>query len=269
MAAKKYKLGLALSGGGARAAAHCGALQAFKEFDIKPDIVSGTSAGALAAVMYSAGISPVEMIDLFEGMSFFRDIVTPSIPRGGMFDSKPLVEHIRKHIPYNRLEDLPIPTYVVASDMEHGRVKVFTKGELAPRVVASCSIPIIFKPMVINGIHYVDGGAFQTLPVPAIRQQCEKVIALNINHIYDEPYKDSLVSVAFRSFMMMFVSNAIADSRQADLYIDLETAHASTYDMSKLHDLFHLGYESAVAGLEERGYKRKFPEEEIVWAHNQ
>ena len=260
---KKYSLGVAFSGGGAKAGAHCGALQALKEFGIKPEIVSGTSAGARAATMYAAGISPVKMIELFSGMSFFKDIVKPGIPGGGFFDSKPLVQHLRRHIPYSRLEDLPIPTYVTASDLEHGRLKVFSKGDLAPRVVASCSIPVVFKPMVIGGIHYVDGGAFQNLPVPAIRSRCEKVIALNLNHIHHEKYKPVVPYVAMRSFMMMFVSNSVADSRLADLTIDLDTAGSSVYDMTKLKELFFRGYDSAVKALEAAGYERQFPREDV------
>ena len=177
MAQKKYKLGAAFSGGGAKAAAHCGALQALYEFDLKPDIVSGTSAGALVAIYYASGFSPREIVAQFLGLNFFKDIVSPTLPKGGMFDSKPLIEHLRKHLPYTRLEDLPVPTYIVASDMEHGCAKIFSRGEIAPRAVASCSIPVIFNPTVIGGIHYVDGGAFQNLPVPAIRQRCEKLIA--------------------------------------------------------------------------------------------
>lgn len=263
MSTKKYPLGIAFSGGGAKAAAHCGALQAFKEYGIKPDIVSGTSAGALVATLYSSGFEPKQMIELFQGMNFFKDIVTPSVPHGGLFDSRPLVELLRKRLPFTRLEELSIPTVLVASDMEHGVPKVFTKGEIAPRVVASCSIPVIFQPMLINGIHYVDGGAFQNLPVSAIRQKCEKVIALSLNHIEEDKYKDNLISVAYRSFLMMMVSNIASDTAQADLLVELDTCGCTAYDMSKIEDLFFRGYNSAVKTLEANGYRRVLPKEAI------
>ena len=265
MAGKKYQLGVAFSGGGAKAAAHCGALQALKEFGIRPDIVAGTSAGSLVAVLYASGFTPAGMIQLFQGMAFFKDIVSPGLPRGGLFDSKPLVEHLRKHIPYAKLEDLPIPVCVVASDLEHGRTKVFTKGEIAPRVVASCSIPVIFNPMLIGGVHYVDGGAFQNLPVPAIRSKCEKVIAFNLNHITADKYHGTVAAVAYRSFSMMFMSNTIADARQADIFVDLDTEGATATDMSKIEELFFRGYASTVKALEENGYVRVLPREEITF----
>lgn len=262
---KKYKLGVAFGGGGARGAAQCGALQAFHEYGIKPDVVSGTSVGSLVAVLFSAGFTPKQMIELFQGLNFFKDIVTPTVPKGGLFDPSPLVEIIRKSLPYSRLESLPIPAYLVASDLEHGVPKVFSKGDIAPRVVASCSIPVIFQPININGIHYVDGGAFQNLPVSAIRDKCEKVIALSLIHLEEEKYKDNLVSVANRSFQMIMVSNNAYDVELADLVIKLDTYGCTAYDMSKIEELFFRGYDSTVKVLEENGYQRVLPEEEIVF----
>ena len=104
MATKKYPLGIAFSGGGAKGAAHCGALQALKEYGIKPDIVSGTSVGALVAVLYSAGFSPKQMIETFQGLNFFKDIVAPCLPKGGLFDSRPLLSLVQSLLPYSRLE---------------------------------------------------------------------------------------------------------------------------------------------------------------------
>lgn len=263
MSKKKYELGVAFSGGGAKAAAHCGALQALKEFGIRPDVVSGTSAGSLVAAFYSAGFSPVQMIGIFREMNFFKDIVAPSRPKGGLFDSTPLLELIQEKLPYTDIEELPVPTYIVAADMDHGKPKVFSKGKLAPRLVASCSIPIVFKPMVINGVHYVDGGVFQNLPVPAIRNLCEKVIAFSVRQMEPEPYRDNLMYVAMRAYSMMFMSNIMADSRLADTYVELNTDGCSVYDMSSLEKLFRKGYSDACAALEAAGYVRVMPPEKI------
>ena len=263
MTRKKYELGVAFSGGGAKAAAHCGALQALKEFGIRPDVVSGTSAGSLVAAFWSAGFTPVQMIGMFREMNFFKDIVSPTRPRGGLFDSAPLLELLQEKLPYSDIEDLPVPTYIVAADMDHGCPKVFSKGKLAPRLVASCSIPIIFKPMVINGVHYVDGGVFQNLPVPAIRELCDKVIAFSVRQIEPEPYRDNLVYVAMRAYSMMFMSNIMADSRLADTYIELNTDGCGVYDMSSIEKLFRRGYADACAALEAAGYVRELALETI------
>lgn len=260
---KKYGLGIAFSGGGAKAAAHCGALQALKEYGVRPDVVSGTSAGSLVAAFWSAGFSPVEMVEMFRSMNFFKDIVTVTKPRGGLFDSKPLMDIIQEKMPYQDIEQLPIPTYIIAADMDHGKPKVFSKGKIAPRLVASCSIPIVFKPMVIGGVHYVDGGVFQNLPVPAIRPLCDKVIAFSVRKIEPEPYKDNILYTATRAYSMMFMSNILADSKLADAYIELDTEGCSVYDMNCITELFSRGYRDACKGLEEAGYTRVIPPEKI------
>lgn len=263
MAAKKYGLGIAFSGGGAKAAAHCGAVQALREYGIKPDVLAGTSAGSLVATFWSAGFTPVEMVDMFRSMNFFKDIVTLSKPRGGLFDSAPLQEIIREKLPYQDIEQLPVPTYIVAADMDHGKPKVFSKGKIAPRLVASCSIPIVFKPTVIGGVHYVDGGVFQNLPVPAIRNLCDKVIAFSVRKIEPEPYKDNLLYAATRAYSMMFMSNIMADAHLADTYIELDTSGCGVYDMSCMTELFFRGYRDACAALEADGYSRVMPPEKI------
>ncbi len=263
MTAKKYPLGIAFGGGGAKAAAHCGALQALKEYGIKPDVVSGTSAGSLVAAFYSAGFTPVQMIRMFLKMNFFKDIVEVSKPGGGLFDSSPLMKIIETQMPYANIEDLPIPVYIVASDMDQGKVKVFSKGKLAPRLVASCSIPIVFKPMVIGGVHYIDGGVFQNLPVPAIRPLCDKVIAFSVRRLEKEPYKNTLLHTATRAYSMMFMSNIMADSLLADTYIELDTSGCGVYDISCITDLFFRGYRDACAALQADGYERVLPAEEI------
>ncbi len=263
MAGKKYALGIAFGGGGCKAAAHCGALQALKEYGIKPDVVSGTSAGSLVAAFYSAGFEPVAMIRIFLKMNFFKDVVEVSKPGGGLFDSKPLLKIITSQMPCENIEDLPIPTYIVASDMDHGKVKVFSKGRLAPRLVASCSIPIVFKPMVINGVHYIDGGVFQNLPVPAIRPMCDKVIAFSVRRLEEEPYKNTLLHTATRAYSMMFMSNIIDSSKLADTYIELDTSGCGVYDISRISELFFRGYRDACAALEADGYVRIMPPEEI------
>ncbi len=266
---KKYKLGIVFSGGGSKAAAHCGALQALKEFGIEADVLAGTSAGSLVAAFHSAGLSPSEMISMLSGMNFFQDVVTPSVPRGGFFDSTPLVNLIHDLLPYKNFEELPIPVYVAASDMDNGKTVIFSKGELAPRLVASCSIPVIFQPMVIDGVHYIDGGVFMNLPVTPLREMCRKIISISVRHVGADPYKDNIIHVASRAYQMMFMANLIDDAKLSDLNIDLDTTGYSVYDISNAEELFFLGYKDACAALEAAGYKRKLPAEKIVFTHKE
>ena len=182
-----------------------------------------------------------------------------------MFSSALLLTLLRSILPYKNLEDLPVPSYVVASDLEKGCVKIFKEGEIAPRVVASCSIPIIFTPIKIDGAHYVDGGVFQNLPVPAIREECRKVISFSLLHLEDEKYHDNLISVANRSFNMILASNELADMRLSDLDVKLDTSGCNAYDLSKLEILFKRGYRQTCEMLEEQGYRRVLEPETIVF----
>lgn len=79
------------------------------------------------------------------------------------------------------IEDLQIPLVVVATDLDNGESHEFRSGPIVEAVTASCSIPIIFSPVVINGVHYVDGGLFHNFPVSIIREECERIIGVNVS----------------------------------------------------------------------------------------
>lgn len=263
---KRFELGIALSGGGAKGAAHCGALQAIEEFGLHPDVLSGTSAGSIAAVLYGAGMSPVEICNCFMRLDF-KDLLEFGVPRGGLGDSKPLVEHLRRIIPVERFEQLQTPVYIVASNLERGRKEVFCSGTLAERVTASCSIPLIFKPIEIDGAHYVDGGVFENMPVTTIRNMCRKVIGISVNVASEEEYRDSLLSVAMRSFYLMFMSNTLDDALMCDLFIEMtDAARYSAYDLSNITALFKVGYDTTVARLTEAGYERQIERRKVHFA---
>ena len=121
---------------------------------------------------------------------------------------------------------------------------------------SSCSIPVMFKPMVIGGVHYIDGGVFQNLPVPTIRNMCDEVIAFSVRRMEEEKYRNNLLFAATRAYSMMFMSNIMADSRLADHFIELNTDGYSVYDLSKTPELFRQGYSDACRALEEIGYHR-------------
>lgn len=259
------ELGIAFGGGGARAAAQVGAVQALREYGVKPDIVAGTSAGSIVAVLYSAGFSCQQMVDLFQGLDFFKDVVTPDLLAGGMFSSKPLLELLQKTVPYKNIEDLPIPTYVVASNLEKGCVEVFKEGEIAPRVVASSTIGVLITPIKIGNYHYIDGGTFQNLPVPAIREECKKVISFSLLHLEPEKYHDNVISVFNRAFNMILASNEFSDMRLSDIDVKLDTTGCNAYDLSKIELLFNRGYKQTVEMLEGEGYTRILPAEKLVF----
>ena len=90
---------------------------------------------------------------------------------------------LKKQIKYERIEDLPIPALICATDLDNNRPVAFSEGSIVDCVAASCSIPIVFKPVRINGVTYVDGGVLANLPAWALRDSCKYVIGINCSPV--------------------------------------------------------------------------------------
>lgn len=260
MSLKKYKLGVALSGGGAKGFAHCGALLALEEFGLKPEIIAGTSAGAIVGALYAAGNSPLDISRMFMGKEF-TNFVKIMIPKAGFFDHSPFEEFLLQYLHVKHFEELKIPLYVVASDLDHGKSVVFSEGELGKCLLASCSVPVIFNPVEIDGIHYVDGGIFRNFPVVPIRDLCEEVIGINVSPLISSDYKQNMISIAQRSYHFMFKANMFEDKALCDILVEVEEAQQySTFDLENIHQIFKIGYQDTVRVLETKyNLKRILP----------
>ena len=176
----KYPIGYALSGGFIKGFAHLGVMQSLLEHDIKPNILSGVSAGALAGVFYADGNEPHKVLDYFSGHKF-QDLTKLVIPKVGLFELGEFIDFLKTNLKAKTMEELQIPLIITATDLDHGRVVHFHKGNIAERVAASCCMPVLFSPVKIEGTHYVDGGVFMNLPVSTIRRVCSKVVAVNVS----------------------------------------------------------------------------------------
>ena len=128
--------GLALSGGGAKGFSHIGVLMAFERCGLKPDILSGVSAGSIASVLYGAGLKPTEIIKCFTDASKFADFTEWSIPKEGFLKLDRFGRLLEEWLPVKNLEDLKIPVIVCATDLDHGKSVGWSKGEIVPRVIA-------------------------------------------------------------------------------------------------------------------------------------
>ena len=157
MVDKKYKIGLVLSGGGARGFAHLGLIQALNEAGIFPDVISGTSAGALVGVLYADGYNPKEILKLMNAGSRF-DLMRPALPREGLLQINGIAKILKTSLRAKSFSELKIPLFVSATDLNNGKAVYFSEGELLEPVIASASIPVLFQPVKINNISYVDGG---------------------------------------------------------------------------------------------------------------
>ena len=218
-APKPYKIGLALSGGGAKGFAHLGVFKLLEESGLKPDIISGTSAGSLMGVLFADGYSADEIKNMFIGREF-SEFAQLQIPKSGLFNYDRFQEFLKRHLRSKRIEDLPIPTVIVATDLDRGCSHEFRSGPIVEAVTASCCMPIVFSPVLINGVHYVDGGLFRNFPVSTIRDECEYVIGVNVSPLIPQRYKQTLLHIAERTYHYVFKANAIEDRELCDILIE-------------------------------------------------
>mgnify|MGYP003609598220 FL=1 len=249
---KPYKIGIALSGGGIKGLCHAGVLKALEEQGIKPDIISGVSAGAVVGALYADGYSPDEIAKLFEDISF-RQMTKFRIPDGGLFRIDAFENFIFKNMRAKTFEELKIPLRIVATNLDQGQSVVFNKGNLIDPIVASCSVPVLFTPKKINGIYYVDGGVLKNFPVSTIRDDCDKVIGINASPLVADEYKLSLMNVASRTYHFMFKANILHDKELCDLLIEpVDMGNYDTFEVDKGREIFELGYQSTKQLLESR-----------------
>lgn len=254
---KPYRLGVALSGGGARGFAHAGALKAIEEAGLKPDIVAGVSAGAVIAVMYGAGVPTDRMVEIFS-QATFKDFTELKFRGGGLFRINKFANFILKHIqPAKTLADLRLPVHIGVTNFDTGKPEVFTEGEIGPRMMASCSIPIIFQPVKINGTNYVDGGVVKNMPSWAIRDYCDVLIGVNVSPLDMSPSSNKIIDVALRTFSMIQKANMREDIAACDVAIELrEISQYKTFNLKQIQKVYNAGYLNARHALKEAGLWR-------------
>lgn len=180
------KIGLALSGGGARGLAHIGVLKVLESAGVPISALSGTSMGGLVAAAYAAGFSPAEMEERALRFSHLRELMklidlTPQ--RRGLLEGQKVRNFIRDWLgDHLTFADLRIPTTLTAVDLLSGREILLASGPLLPAVFATIAMPGIFKPVVENGRVLVDGGVLDNLPVlPVQAMNVDCVIAVDVH----------------------------------------------------------------------------------------
>lgn len=249
----KFNVGYALSGGGSRGFAHLGAIKALEERLIKPNIIAGTSAGALAGVLYADGFAPEEICEMFTHTKF-KQFIELTFPTTGLFRPTGLYDFLKKNLRSNTFEQLETPFIAVATDWDKGTTVNFSKGDkLIDSVVASCCVPLIFSPIQIDDRTYVDGGIFKNLPASTIRRKCRVLFGVNVSVAMPPEEKHNLKYIAERTFNMMSISNTIADKKLCDVLIEVEgIENYWMFNLSDIDTIFKKGYECALNTIKER-----------------
>jgi NTE family protein len=246
---REFRRGLVLSGGAARGIAHLGVLKALEETGMKPDIISGVSAGALAGVLYADGFAPEEILELYTRKSIF-EFMKMTVPKTGLFKPAGLRETLVRNLRSTRFEQLRIPLVVTATNLLEGRPEYFSTGELVEPVLASASIPVLFEAVVIGQVPYIDGGVMNNMPVEPLVDRCDMLIGAYINPTGTITALKGMMHIAERAFHLAIDSEVHKKQHFFDLFIEpMEIVNYDLFDLRKAPELFRLGYEKALTLL--------------------
>jgi len=242
-----------LSGGGIRGLAHVGVLKALLEEGIRPEVVSGTSAGAIVGALYGAGYSAEEMLEFFVEKSPFR-ISKLALGKPGFFDTDKVVADFREYFPEDSFESLAVPLFVTATDLVDARRVVFSSGPLIRPVLASSSVPFVFTPTEIDGRLFADGGILDNFPVEPLADLCELKMGSYASPMRDIDRKTlgSTLGVSQRAFEIGMHSASRQRFGLCDLVISPpELARFTPFETKAMSDCLEIGYRAARARMPE------------------
>ena len=247
------KIGLALSGGGARGFAHVGVLKVLVENNIPIDVIAGTSAGSIVGGAFAAGMSADEVTQMASRVRW-GNMIRPSLSPLGVLSNAPMGRFVTQELPVSTFEEMPIPFAAVACDFATGDEVVFKdKGDLAFAIRASCAVPGVFAPLrQPDGRLLVDGGVVSPTPVEALwGLGADVVIAVDLvacgATFRAEPR--SALGMMFQSAMMLLRTASINQHYRADLVIVPQIAHLRPDQINKRDEFVALGQAAALESI--------------------
>lgn len=248
---RKRKIGLALSGGSTYGAAHVGVMEVLDKYGIQPDMIAGTSAGALVGAAYCAGVPLKEIETLFLTMSWPTLLKLSIRSQLSIFDTQPMEEFLRKKLGDIEFKDLKIPFAAIACDIHTGERVVLQSGPVAPAVRASAAIPGLFSPVEIGGRLLVDGGIVDNLPVDLIRLMgADYVIASDVSRRGPGNKKpDNAFEILLAMIYIMQERAALPKADLCECYIRPQVSQYSSWGFKDAARMVDAGREAAGSAL--------------------
>ena len=238
------RLGLALSGGGARGIAHLGVLAALDELGLPVAQIAGVSSGAIAGTFYAAGFAPREILRLLLATNVVR-LTRPAFSKFGLLYMDAVEGLLAKHLGGKlSFADLKLPLTLVATDLIAGESVYFTEGPLLPPLLASSAVPIVYRAVEYQGRQLVDGGLLNNLPVePLLGQAGLRVVGVHCNPANREARIGSFRRLVERTLHLAISANTAARKAQCDLLIEPpELRHYRPLSYRRGQELFDIGY---------------------------
>lgn len=250
-------IGIALSGGGARGAAHIGVLQALNENGIYPDHVSGSSAGSIIAALYCYGYAPTEILELSHKKAFLK-IFKIGFLNKGLTELTYLRDFLKSHIDVNGHSEPKTKLHVCVSNINSGRFEIISDGDFIEPLLASCALPLLFKPVKINGNIYVDGGLLNNLPVEPLLTVCDKIIGSSVSPHEERMELKGMRNIGSRCLQLAIWNTVRPRLKLCNVALEIERSYPfSLFDLKKSDELFAIGYETTMDRMSEIQRKLK------------
>ena len=240
---QQIKLPIVFSGGGARGYAHLGVMKALNEAGIFPAAISGTSSGAIMAVFLANGFEPDEIVEIFSGKLKMSMLGWNSF-RSGVMSMHKIKEFLNANLRVKTFEDLSFPVYISATNFINGEQTIFNTGNLIDVMIAASSIPVMFPPVLIHEIPYVDGGLSGNLPVEPFSSTLDKVIAVYVNPLKIFTSDESMLELMDRAVHISFREKVNISAKACRMFIEPQLLSSyGLFDIHKIKEIVQIGYE--------------------------
>lgn len=248
------KIGLALSGGGARGFAHVGVLKVLVENEIPIDMIAGTSAGSIVGGAFTAGMSIDEIQEMSRRVRY-SNMMRPNIGVSGMFSNAPMGRFLSKFLPVKNVEETRMPFAAVTFDLAAGEVVVKRQGDLVTAIRASSAVPGIFAPVRdAEGRALVDGGVTVPIPIDVVRSMGADVV-IGVDLIACgatfQAAPRTAVGIMIRSALTQLQLISSYEQKNADLVIEPAIAHLRMDQIKKREEFIELGEQAARERMDE------------------
>jgi NTE family protein len=260
MVDQNIRIGLSLSGGGARGIAHIGVLKALEENGISPDAIAGASAGSIVGALLASGRNADEILSFVKDSSILK-VFKMGLPSQGLAKLTYLKERLAEYIEEDSFEALLKPLFVAIANLNTGDGEIRSSGPLFDIIMASSSIPLVFHPVEIEKQFYVDGGLLDNMPVEPLIPISDLIIGVNVMpHIRISGRKvQNVVGIATRCFELSILSNSRPNFAMCDVLIEPKRVHSyHIFQINKYQELYDIGYSAAMEQMSE--IKRKVQE---------
>jgi len=246
---KPAKIAVVLGAGASKGFAHIGVLKILESNSIPVHMIVGTSAGSFVGSLYAYGYNAFQLQELSFSLQRY-DIIDFGMPDKGFIKGEALEEFINKKTENTSIENMKIPFYAVATDIQSGSEKIFSSGNTGKVVRASCSIPGVFRPVTIGDRLYADGGIVSPVAVDAAKRLgADVVIAVDISSDIDTTRPEDTIDMLLKSMTIMYSRIALTQLSHADIVIKPKVGYIGSSDFTKRHEAILEGEKAALEVL--------------------